>query len=96
MEINLPRYEIKLFPWSKFKSQEIPSWWDSYNKDAYYSEANLENTLNSIAGLYVIVVYHYYCWKNEFYYGIQCPTKVIADSCIEGTVWDASLYYSLP
>lgn len=58
------RYGLKLRPWSNWDGEDNPLWWRSYNKvkhqrDSYFNEANLRNTLNSVTGLSLVVLYYY-------------------------------------
>ena len=63
LEIEIPKNRIVLKPWSEWGEEDKnPSWWRSYNKvkhnrDSAYKEANLLNTLNALAGLYVLLFY---------------------------------------
>ena len=62
--VYVPRYNLKLKPWSNWNSTKSPLWWRSYNKvkherNEYFAEANLKNVLNSISGLLVTVFYFY-------------------------------------
>jgi hypothetical protein len=64
MEVLLPRYGLTLKPWENWGHNINPSWWKSYNnvkhqRNDYYNEANLENALNSVAGLFCMVLYYY-------------------------------------
>lgn len=59
MEINLSRYNIQLKPWEK---GENPDWWTSYNnvkheRNNFYNEATLINSLDSTAGLLCGLLY---------------------------------------
>lgn len=55
------------FPWitdSEVQSNGVPHWWTSYNKvkharHDHFGRASLKNALNSVAGLFVIVLYLY-------------------------------------
>jgi len=64
-EVLLPRYGLKLKPWSKWRGNTgVPLWWTAYNKikhhrDSEYYQGNLKNALNSVAGLFVMVLYLY-------------------------------------
>jgi len=67
-KIRLRRSEIILKPWSEWgknkKPQPNPEWWWAYNKvkherHTHFRHANLKNTLNSVAGLFVMVLYFY-------------------------------------
>jgi hypothetical protein len=64
MKVLIPRYGIELTPWEKWKNIENPSWWKSYNnvkheRSANFQDANLENTLNAVAGLFCLILYYY-------------------------------------
>jgi len=64
-QILLPRFGLTLTPWDEWsKPNGVPLWWTAYNKikhhrDSEYHRANLKNALNSVAGLFVMVVYLY-------------------------------------
>jgi hypothetical protein len=64
-EVILLRYGLKLRPWSKWRDPNgIPIWWNAYNKikhhrDSEYQQANLQNALNAVGGLFVMVLYLY-------------------------------------
>ena len=63
-EATLPRWGLNLTPWSNWASNEVPVWWTANNKvkhhrDKQYHRANLHNTLNAVAALYVINLYFY-------------------------------------
>ena len=60
----LPKYGIELTPWKRWENQENPDWWKRYNnvkheRNANFKDANLENTLNAVAGLFCLVLYYY-------------------------------------
>lgn len=69
--VTLKNYtSISLSPWSQWKLEkdgipyQSPSWWNSYNnvkhdRNTYFNEANLENVLNALAGLYILEIYCY-------------------------------------
>jgi hypothetical protein len=64
MRIVVPRYALLLEPWLEWKSGESPSWWRSYNdvkheRDAHFSDANLQNAFLAVAGLFCLVLYFY-------------------------------------
>lgn len=63
-----PRYGLELTPWEGWKNDLNPAWWTSYNnvkhqRDKYYSEANLKNTLDALAALKVVTLYFF---KTKF------------------------------
>jgi hypothetical protein len=64
MKVLLPRYGLKLEPWVNWKSNRTPEWWKYYNKvkherDRYFKQANMKNTLNAVAGLFVMLLHFY-------------------------------------
>ncbi len=64
-EVVLPRYGLKLTPWSSWNDPNgVPIWWTAYNKikhhrDAEYHQANLKNALNAVGGLFIMVLFLY-------------------------------------
>lgn len=61
-KVLVRRYNIELKPWKAWSKKSNPKWWSSYNKvkhqrNQYYSEANLQNCLNSVAALFTLVIY---------------------------------------
>jgi len=64
-QILLPRFGLTLMPWDEWNNPSgVPFWWTAYNKtkhkrDSEYDKANLKNALNSVAGLFVMVLYLY-------------------------------------
>jgi hypothetical protein len=65
MKVLVPRYEMDFQPWLDWGSKKTPDWWNSYNavkhqRDTSFPEANLKNTVNSVAGLFCFVLYYYY------------------------------------
>jgi len=64
IEVRIPRYGLSLQPWKAWARDENPIWWKSYNKvkherNTFYKEANLENALNAVAGLFSLVLFLY-------------------------------------
>jgi hypothetical protein len=66
IEVIVPRFGLSLHPWDEWRDAKngVPVWWTAYNKvkhqrDYHYEKANLKNTLNAIAGLFVVVLYLY-------------------------------------
>jgi len=103
MTIDLPRYGFSVIPWMDYKNGTTPLWWKEYNqvkhnRDTFFYKANLINTIEAIAGLFVLTVYYYaYCGSGKFHHGIKFPPKVFsADIHIEGTQWANVLYYLPP
>jgi len=62
--VSIPRYGLARRPWQEWDKGEIPFWWGSYNdvkheRNKYFSEANLENALDAVAGLFCLMIaYH--------------------------------------
>ena len=62
--VYVPRFNLKLHPWTNWKRDKTPLWWRSYNnvkhnRNEHFSEANLKNVLNAMGGLLVAVFYFY-------------------------------------
>ena len=62
IEVLVPRFELVCHPWAKWSGECNPNWWVSYNRvkhqrDDFYREASLHNALESVAGLFTIVLY---------------------------------------
>ena len=61
-EVHLPLHGLKLTPWVNWSGESNPDWWKAYNnvkheRNKYYAEATLKNTLNALAALYVCLFY---------------------------------------
>ena len=72
IEVLIPRYDLIIKPWENWSSNNIPSWWSDYNKvkhhrDDNFSKANLFNAINSVSGLFAIVLYLYQTEKGKNY-----------------------------
>jgi hypothetical protein len=64
VEVNFQQSELLLTPWEQWGNGKNPAWWGRHNnvkhqRDKFYHEANLENTLNALGGLYISVGYLY-------------------------------------
>ncbi len=62
--IYVPRFNLKIKPWSNWMRGETLPWWNSYNavkhkRNEHFAEANLKNVLSSMGGLLVSVCYFY-------------------------------------
>lgn len=62
MRAVVPRYGFFLEPWRDWERGITPSWWKSHNnvkheRNAHFSDANLENALLAVAGLFCLVLY---------------------------------------
>ena len=63
-KVTVPRLGLTLQPWIDWNENQPPYWWQHHNKvkhhrHEHFEQANLKNCLNSIAGLYVAVLYLY-------------------------------------
>lgn len=64
-KVLIPRYGLILTPWDNWNEDNgVPFWWTAYNKikhqrDTEYQRGNLKNALNSVAGLFVMVLHLY-------------------------------------
>ena len=75
MKILIPRYGLELIPWDKWKNDKSPDWWSDHNavkhqRDINFKKACLINTLNSISGLFCLLLYYY---KDEAENGALIP-----------------------
>jgi hypothetical protein len=69
------RYGLDISPWDNWQDNKTPFWWRDYNmvkhyRDEHYNLANLKNTIASLAGLFLAVLYFY---KNEAEKGELIP-----------------------
>lgn len=70
-KVEIPQHGKTLTPWDAWKNPDSPpKWWIGNNKvkhhrSDHFKEANLKNVLNSVAGLYVLLL---------LYYGRQMPS----------------------
>jgi len=58
-EVIIKRYSIEIKPFETWSTENSPTWWTSYNKVKHrrheeFHQANLVNTLHSLAGLFVL------------------------------------------
>ena len=64
LDVFLPRYGLALLPWREWDEDKNPPWWRQYNavkhrRDTEFKQANLENAVNALAGLFALVLYFY-------------------------------------
>ena len=89
-EVTVPRYGLTLMPWTDWGDNHPPFWWQDHNKvkhhrHEYFEKANLKNCLNSIAALYVSVLYLYQQQASEGEL-LQLPKLFnVADRYFDGT-----------
>mgnify|MGYP003611890035 CR=1 FL=1 len=63
-KIFVNRFGLEFQPWENWVENENPNWWRSYNnvkhqRNHFYHEANLQNTLNAVGALLIVTVYLY-------------------------------------
>jgi hypothetical protein len=104
-EVKLPRFGLVLNPLSNWSTPKSPPlWWTAYNKikhhrDSEYHLGNLKNALNSIAALYVVILYFY---RDKAEAGMLAPNTQllrVADKYNAGVGnngFEFSLFYDLP
>jgi len=64
IKVFIPRHGLELTPLYNWKNNSTPDWWHGYNnvkheRNLYYKDANLKNLLNSMAGLFLFLLYLY-------------------------------------
>ncbi|MBN2023724.1 MAG: hypothetical protein JW809_13135 [Pirellulales bacterium] len=64
IKATMPRHGYEFVPWEEWANGENPAWWRAYNsvkhqRDQCFAQANLKNTIDTIAGLCVLVTYLY-------------------------------------
>ena len=62
IEVLVPRYGLARQPWAAWGTGDNPDWWRWYNKvkherESHYRQANLQNALDAMAGLFAVVLY---------------------------------------
>jgi hypothetical protein len=77
----IPLYGIDITPWHDWSASQSPFWWRNYNKvkherDLAFPQANLENVIHSLAGLFCLLLYYY---QPEFYKADLQPFSKIFD-----------------
>jgi hypothetical protein len=63
-QANIPKFGLSLRPWTEWDEQKSPYWWKAYNnvkhhRHTHFAEANLKHALNSVAGLFILLLYFY-------------------------------------
>ena len=61
-KVHIPRWGLTLTPWKSWKANNPPDWWTACNKikhhrDTEYHRANLKNTLDSVAAMFICNLY---------------------------------------
>lgn len=79
--VEIPRFGLQLQPWSSWSRPHVrrPEWWAAYNnvkheRHRYFSEANLEHTVNAAAGLLILLLYFY---REEARMGALAPNPTL-------------------
>lgn len=79
-EVSIPRWGLSLTPWSAWADDnKVPLWWTACNKVKHhrgseFQKANLKNTLNSVAALFLVNLYFH---KKEAEGGLLIPSPVL-------------------
>ena len=63
-EVVIPRYGMSTCPWINWHDNRPPNWWSDHNKvkhqrHEHFDKANVKNCVNSLAGLFVAILYLY-------------------------------------
>lgn len=61
--VSMDRFGMNVTPWENWSAGKSPDRWSSYNtvkhnRGRNFQEANLENTFRSVAGLFILLIYH--------------------------------------
>src|SRR5439155_20219954 len=64
VEIEIARYGLSFRPWADWQYAKNPNWWKSYNnvkhqRNRFFAEATMQNTLLSMSGLMCCLLYYY-------------------------------------
>lgn len=99
--VRIPRFGLQHKPWEDWEGPANPNWWTSYNRvkhqrNNYYAEANLQNTLNAVGGLLIITVYYYkYAFSMEAGHDMSIieTTQQLPSALESFMVMNADYYY---
>jgi len=78
--VLLPRFGLTLNPWVNWKKKGgVPDWWTASNKikhrrDSEFHRGNLKNAINSVAGLFIMLLYLY---KDKAELGELIPSPTL-------------------
>jgi hypothetical protein len=77
--VEIPRFGLTLTPWVQWMTDPSPLWWRANNnvkhhRDTHFAEASLKNTLNAVAGLFVLLLFYY---RDEGRNGRLNPDPII-------------------
>ena len=78
-QVSIPRFGLAFSPWERWAHNANPIWWRAYNKvkherHVHFRDANLKNSLNSVAGLFSLLLFHY---RQEAHDGALSPDPVL-------------------
>jgi hypothetical protein len=91
--VTVPRFGLTFIPWEQWAHDAKPFWWDAYNnvkhhRHTRFADASLKNALNSIAALFVLLIYFY---REECVAGALAPNPSLfqpgAPFRIDYTFW---------
>ena len=79
------RYGLHLKPWSNWAGEDNPEWWRTYNmvkhgRSNYFQQANLQNTLNSLAALLVLNIEYAFRLLQSYNSGYPYELKHVISS----------------
>ena len=102
MKILVPRYGLDFVPWAEWGQNKNPSWWNCYNnvkhdRDRHFKQANLENVLNALAGLFVLLCYLHFYKKTVYMNNLPSPKLLLVNQpYMVGTSFGSTLHYITP
>jgi hypothetical protein len=75
--VTVNRFGLTFRPWENWVGESNPDWWRSYNKvkherNSYFQEANLQNTVNAVGALLLTTIYFY---KYAFSFEAKAPVN---------------------
>jgi hypothetical protein len=83
-KVSIPRFNIEFTPWENWanNSNTNPNWWTSYNhikheRNLYFREANLKNTINCVSALFLTVIYYYKFFYSQQHGNLDIPTVMV-------------------
>jgi len=61
---SIPRFGLNLTPWEEWQKDSNPFWWKAYtnvkhHRDTNFPDASLKNALNSVAALFILLIFFY-------------------------------------
>lgn len=64
IEVRMARFGLTLVPWEQWAEGRKPVWWEAYtnvkhHRHTHFADASLKNTLNALAGLFVVILLFY-------------------------------------